>query len=279
MSSKNKYSVLLPTYNEKENLPLITYLLTKVFEQQQIDYEIIIIDDSSPDGTYEIAQRLQNIYGNQNIILCSRPEKLGLGTAYMFGIQQAKGNFIILMDADLSHHPKFIPQFIQKQKEKDSDIVTGTRYVEDGGVYGWDLRRKLTSRVANYLAQTLLSPPASDLTGSFRLYKKDVLEKLMRSCQSKGYVFQMEMIVRAKELNLSIAEVPITFVDRMYGVSKLGGTEIVAYLFGLLSLFFSNYILNQWMRNIQIKSRVKHGLKEVTNKKTIFESDKSYFWE
>jgi len=236
--SQNKYSVLLPTYNERENLPLIVWLLVRTFSEGNYNYEIIIIDDNSPDRTIDVAIKLQEIYGEKHIVLRPRPEKLGLGTAYIHGIQSATGNFIILMDADLSHHPKFIPQFINKQLEKDYDIVSGTRYVSTGGVYGWDLRRKLTSRVANYIAQTLLSPDASDLTGSFRLYKKEVLSKLISVCQSKGYVFQMEMIVRAKQLNLSVAEVPITFVDRVYGESKLGGTEIVSYLQGLLSLFF-----------------------------------------
>lgn len=101
-------------------------------------------------------------------------------------------------------------------------------------MYGWDARRKLTSKVANYIAQTLLSPPASDLTGSFRLYKKDKLDQLMARVQSKGYVFQMEIIVRARELNFTIAEVPIVFVDRVFGESKLGANEIVQYLQGLL---------------------------------------------
>eukprot|EP01097_Dermamoeba_algensis_P001256 TRINITY_DN1480_c0_g1_i1.p1 TRINITY_DN1480_c0_g1~~TRINITY_DN1480_c0_g1_i1.p1 ORF type:complete len:160 (-),score=29.39 TRINITY_DN1480_c0_g1_i1:62-541(-) len=156
----------------------------------------------------------------------------------MHGIQHASGNFIIIMDADLSHHPKAIPQFIKKQREGNYDVVTGTRYVPGGGVDGWNLKRKLISRGANYLASILLSPGVSDLTGSFRLFKKEKLEHLMRLVQSKGYVFQMEIIVRAVyDLNLSIAEVPITFVDRIYGDSKLGGNEIVAYLQGLLALF------------------------------------------
>jgi dolichol-phosphate mannosyltransferase len=104
-------------------------------------------------------------------------------------------------------------------------------------VYGWDLKRKLISRGANYLVQILLRPGASDLTGSFRLYRKDVLEKLIAACVSKGYVFQMEMIVRARQFGNSIGEVPISFVDRVYGESKLGGGEIVQYLRGLLYLF------------------------------------------
>jgi dolichol-phosphate mannosyltransferase len=126
---------------------------------------------------------------------------------------------------------------IAKQKEGNFDIVTGTRYSGEGGVYGWDLRRKLISRGANYLTQVLLNPGVSDLTGSFRLYKKDVLQLLISECVSKGYVFQMEMIVRARSKGLTIAEVPISFVDRVYGESKLGGTEIVSFAKGLLYLF------------------------------------------
>lgn len=115
--------------------------------------------------------------------------------------------------------------------------MSGTRYVGDGGVYGWDFRRKVISRGANYLSQILLRPGATDLTGSFRLYKKEVLENLIKRCVSKGYVFQMEMLVRARELNYTIGEVPITFVDRLYGQSKLGGTEIFQFAKNLLYLF------------------------------------------
>ena len=129
--------------------------------------------------------------------------------------------------------------FIEKQKEADYDIVTGTRYLGSGGVYGWDFKRKLISRGANFLTQFLLNPGVSDLTGSFRLYKKDVLDSLVQCCVSKGYVFQMEMIVRARELKYSIAEVPISFVDRLYGESKLGGSEIFQFASSLLYLFFT----------------------------------------
>lgn len=133
--------------------------------------------------------------------------------------------------------PKFIPEFIELQKEHDYDIVSGTRYLGNGGVYGWDFKRKLVSRGANYLSQILLRPNCSDLTGSFRLYKKDKLEALISKCVSKGYVFQMEMLVRARQLDHSIGEVPITFVDRVYGQSKLGGTEIIQFAKNLLYLF------------------------------------------
>ncbi|KAM8829511.1 dolichol-phosphate mannosyltransferase subunit 1 [Synchiropus picturatus] len=236
-TDEDKYSVLLPTYNERENLPLIIWLLVKYFGESGYKYEIIVIDDGSPDGTLAVAEQLQSIYGEDKILLRPRAKKLGLGTAYIHGMKHASGNFIIIMDADLSHHPKFIPEFIKKQKEGNFDLVSGTRYRGSGGVYGWDLRRKLISRGANFVTQVLLRPGASDLTGSFRLYKKKVLESLVERCVSKGYVFQMEMIVRARQLNYSIGEVPITFVDRVYGESKLGGNEIVSFVKGLLTLF------------------------------------------
>ena len=111
---------------------------------------------------------------------------------------------------------------IEKQAEGKYDIVTGTRYAGDGGVYGWDLKRKLVSRGANLFADTVLQPGVSDLTGSFRLYKKAVLDDVINSTESKGYSFQMEMMVRAKAKGYSVAEVPISFVDRVYGESKLG---------------------------------------------------------
>ncbi|XP_064611201.1 dolichol-phosphate mannosyltransferase subunit 1-like [Liolophura sinensis] len=237
MAPKNMYSILLPTYNEKENLPIIIWLIIKYLTESGYEFEVIVIDDASPDGTLDVAKQLQKIYGSDKIVLRPRSGKLGLGTAYIHGIQHAKGNFVIIMDADLSHHPKFIPEFIRKQKENDLDVVSGTRYTGSGGVYGWDVKRKLISRGANYLAQILLRPGASDLTGSFRLYKKDVLERLIKSCVSKGYVFQMEMIVRTRQFGYSLGEVPITFVDRVYGESKLGGTEVISYAMGLLYLF------------------------------------------
>lgn len=235
--AEDKYTILLPTYNERENLPIIVWLIEKYLSKYNLKYEVIIIDDGSPDKTLEVAEQLQKIYGEEKIVLRPRGKKLGLGTAYIHGIKHATGNFIIIMDADLSHHPKYIPEFIKKQKEGDLDIVSGTRYSGNGGVYGWDLKRKVISRGANYLTQILLRPGASDLTGSFRLYRKETLEKLVKACVSKGYVFQMEMIVRARQFGFTIGEVPISFVDRVYGESKLGGNEIVQFTKGLLYLF------------------------------------------
>ncbi|CAE6497555.1 unnamed protein product [Rhizoctonia solani] len=261
-----KYSVILPTYNERKNLPVIVWLLAKTFNEHNIAWEIIVVDDASPDGTQDVARELQKVYGEDHILLKPRSGKLGLGTAYIHGLDFVTGDFVIIMDADFSHHvggvitfrfskltlkqPKFIPEFIKLQQAYNLDIVTGTRYrststplmpgglpVTPGGVHGWDLKRKLVSRGANFLADTVLNPGVSDLTGSFRLYRKHVLKHIIQLVVSRGYVFQMEMMVRARALGYTVGEVPITFVDRIFGESKLGADEIVGYAKGVWALF------------------------------------------
>tara|TARA_B110000483_G_scaffold123004_1_gene148190 strand:+ start:4709 stop:5638 length:930 start_codon:yes stop_codon:yes gene_type:complete len=288
-----KYSIIVPTYNEELNIAMLLALIVEAMEEgtkrkegrkispssSTPSYEVIVVDDNSQDQTQQTIQKLQKIEKYRDILrLKPRKGKLGLGSAYIHGLQFARGEFVILMDADLSHNPKAIPEFIRKQEEGDYDVVTGTRYLasstssssststtttttttissritnnssstkssrkskikeQECGVYGWDTRRKLTSRVANYLAHVLLNPGVSDLTGSFRLYRKTTFQALVSSMQSVGYVFQMEIIVRAKRGGFKVAEVPISFVDRVYGSSKLGASEIIGYLKGLVSLF------------------------------------------
>ncbi|KAF8989175.1 dolichol-phosphate mannosyltransferase [Hymenopellis radicata] len=216
-SSSHKYSVILPTYNERTNLPIITQLLIDTFTAHALPFEIIIVDDASPDGTQDVARQLARAYGEDKILVKPRAGKLGLGTAYIHGLNFVTGDFVIIMDADFSHHPKFIPQFISLQQKHNLDIVTGTRYRSTSKPSA----TKLVSRGANFLADTVLNPGVSDLTGS------------------KGYVFQMEMIVRARAEGYTIGEVPITFVDRIFGESKLGADEIVGYAKGVWQLFIS----------------------------------------
>ncbi|KAH7884033.1 glycosyltransferase family 2 protein [Phlebopus sp. FC_14] len=245
----HKYSVILPTYNERKNLPVVVWLLARVFEEHELSWEIVVVDDASPDGTQEVAKELAKVYGEDRVVLKSRAGKLGLGTAYIHGLNFCTGDFVIIMDADFSHHPKFIPQLIKLQQAYNLDIVTGTRYrstsspfisdARPGGVHGWDLKRKLVSRGANFLADTVLNPGVSDLTGSFRLYRLSVLRHVITLTQSRGYVFQMEMMVRARALGYTVGEIPITFVDRIFGESKLGADEIVGYARGVWSLFTS----------------------------------------
>ncbi|KOB60518.1 dolichol-phosphate mannosyltransferase [Plasmodium falciparum HB3] len=219
-----KYSIILPTYNEKENLPYLIYMIIDELNKHEIKFEIIVIDDNSQDGTADVYKK---------------KGKLGLGSAYMEGLKNVTGDFVIIMDADLSHHPKYIYNFIKKQREKNCDIVTGTRYKNQGGISGWSFNRIIISRVANFLAQFLLFINLSDLTGSFRLYKTNVLKELMQSINNTGYVFQMEVLVRAYKMGKSIEEVGYVFVDRLFGKSKLETTDILQYLSGLFKLFWS----------------------------------------
>eukprot|EP01053_Blabericola_migrator_P002653 Blabericola_migrator_1__2652@NODE_1752_length_3856_cov_389_225653_g1129_i0_p3_GENE_NODE_1752_length_3856_cov_389_225653_g1129_i0NODE_1752_length_3856_cov_389_225653_g1129_i0_p3_ORF_typecomplete_len240_score37_24Glycos_transf_2/PF00535_26/3_8e33Glyco_tranf_2_3/PF13641_6/2_6e20Glyco_transf_21/PF13506_6/2_7e03Glyco_transf_21/PF13506_6/0_0021Glyco_tranf_2_2/PF10111_9/0_006Glyco_tranf_2_4/PF13704_6/0_044CAP59_mtransfer/PF11735_8/0_27_NODE_1752_length_3856_cov_389_225653_g1129_i010311750 len=235
------YSIVIPTYNEKENLPIVVALIYEALATGYLakdKWEILIVDDNSPDGTATVCEQLQKAFSDINLRLHRRPGKLGLGSAYMDALALVKGKFVILMDADLSHHPKFIPHMIETQKVYQADIVSGTRYSLGGGVHGWDFKRILISRTANFLAHLLLDPKCSDLTGSFRLYRREALSIIMKQMISRGYVFQMEVITRASRLNLKIVEVPISFVDRIYGESKLGPMEIVEYGKGLLKLFW-----------------------------------------
>lgn len=234
-----KCSIIIPTYNERDNIPIVIWLIEDACNKADISYEIIVVDDASPDGTQEAVKQMQQLLGADRIILQTRDSKLGLGTAYRYGLQYASGSWVILMDADLSHHPKYIPQFFKVQQQTSADIVTGTRYTQGAGVSGWNWRRKLTSRGANVLASTILGLKVSDLTGAFRLYRRSLLEKLLPVVTSTGYAFQMEMIARATSMKSRIAEVPIVFVDRVFGESKLGCSEYVMFIQGLVRLFFS----------------------------------------
>ncbi len=144
------------------------------------------MDDNSQDGTHKVAESLRDFLGKDIIQLLQRPGKLGLGTAYIDGLKLATGSHVVLMDADLSHQPKYIPSMVSLMKRSGADVITGTRYINGGGVAGWDLKRKLTSRVANFLASELLRPGISDLTGSFRLWKREALEAVLAKTQSKG---------------------------------------------------------------------------------------------
>lgn len=236
------FNIILPTYNEKENIKPLFYMINKVFKELKMTYKIILIDDGSPDGTLVEAIKYKE---NINVELISRKEKLGLGTAYKEALRYCEYNYIIIMDADLSHNPYDIKKMIQKMNidgtnQGDYDIVIGSRYLKssESGTVGWNFKRKLTSRGANNLAQIILGTDNTDLTGSFRLYKKCVFEALIENIRSKGYAYQMEILYLANLNNFSIGEVPIIFHERISGESKLGTNEIVKFVWALFFLFF-----------------------------------------
>lgn len=233
-------SVILASYNEKDNIPFIIYLLIDTLRTQDIDYEILLVDDNSPDGTAEVYSDLQALFPSVSLKILKRAGKLGLGSAYIEGLKYTQYDFVLIMDADLSHHPKYIPEMLKLQRTGNYDIVSGTRYAKGGGACGWGLKRVFISRSANFLAHFLLRPSLSDLTGSFRLYRRSLFELILKEIQSSGYIFQMEIAVRAeRRLDAKVAEVPIIFIERLYGESKLSAHEVFRYISGLLKLFWS----------------------------------------
>jgi dolichol-phosphate mannosyltransferase len=232
------YSIVLPTYNEAGNIEKMVSTISNVLDNSKYEYEIVIVDDNSPDDTFAISTKLCKTYPNLKVLW--RPSKLGLATAYKFALPFCQGQFIILMDADMSHHPKYIPKMIELQKLYGYDIVYGSRYAQKGGIEGWPLHRKCISISANFIASRLLNTKANDLTGSFRLYKKDVLENIVKQTNSNGYAFQMESVFYAEKNNHTLAHVPIIFRDRVCGSSKLGLNEIFSFFYTLIYLFYKN---------------------------------------
>lgn len=232
-----KYSIIIPTYDEKENISLLISMINSYLSSEKVDYEVVVVDDNSPDKTYVEVEKMIEYLGKEKVKLLRRPGKLGLGTAYIDGYKKCTGDFIFLMDADFSHHPKFLIDYINKQKSTGAEVVTGSRYISSGGVYGWTITRKLISRGANFFASFFLNPKVSDLTGSFRLYTKKAFETLIEQAKNVGYAFQMEIIIRAQYKGMKIEEVPITFVDRIHGKSKLALKEIFIYFQTVLKLY------------------------------------------
>lgn len=210
--------MVVPTYNEKENLPV---LVGKVFNLNIPGLVMMVVDDNSPDGTAQVARELAQKYPVKAMV---RDKKRGLGTAYTTAFkylldQPNKPDYVIQMDADMSHNPAEIPVFLNKIKI--CDVVLGSRYVKGGGVRNWGCLRRLVSRVSNSYARFVLGLPVRDLTGGFKCWRSEVLEKIdLDSLSSVGYNFQIETTYRAYKLGLKICEVPIVFTERKLGSSK-----------------------------------------------------------
>ena len=208
--------VCLPTYNECENIEKMIRALAPH------GYRILVVDDNSPDGTGEIADRLAEKL--ELVSVLHRPEKQGLGPACIAGFQRALadgGEIIVEMDSDFSHNPADVPRLVAAI-ENGADLALGSRYVPGGGTANWGLGRRVLSRGASTYARTILGVKLRDVTAGFTCYRRDVLEQLpLASIDSQGYVFQIEMKYRTLRRGFKIAEVPIVFADRTEGYSKM----------------------------------------------------------
>jgi dolichol-phosphate mannosyltransferase len=213
-------TVVIPTYNEAENLPK---LVSALFALPLEDLQVLVVDDNSPDGTGELAEMLAFEHPGKVSVL-HRRAKAGLGTAYIAGFQyslKAGVQAIAQMDADFSHPPEKLVELVAALQ--DFDLALGSRYVPGGSVdEGWPVWRKGLSAWANFYARTILGLPTRDVTGGFRLWRRETLVRMpLHLVQSNGYAFMIEMVYIAHQLGFSIGEVPIYFADRRWGQSKM----------------------------------------------------------
>lgn len=235
--------VIIPTFNEKENIEKI---IDAVF-QLQLNYHILIIDDNSPDGTAEIIKTVMLNYPGQ-LFLEQRTGKLGLGTAYIYGFKWAihKGyQYIFEMDADFSHNPVDLEGLYLACKN-GADVAVGSRYIKGGAIANWPANRILLSKGASVYTRLITWMPVKDPTAGFVCYKKQVLEAInLDGIGFVGYAFQIEMKFAAWKLGFTIVEVPITFIDREFGASKMNKSIIKEGVLGVLKLrwqsLFKNY--------------------------------------
>jgi dolichol-phosphate mannosyltransferase len=227
--SSSQVGLILPTYRESEN---IARLIDDI-ENLKLNASILVIDDSSPDGTAEIVKQKQGQY--PNVMLYVRPKKTGLGTAITDGFKiflaaEKPPKFVFTMDADYSHNPQDIPQLLATMTECDCAIVIGSRYVKGGKIAGWPLSRKIISKTANFIARASLGLKLKDCTSGFRCYSTEFLKETISNLHSHTYEIQIETIRHAALRNFNIKETPILFVNRKRGKSKLSWTEIKSYL-------------------------------------------------
>ena len=239
-NSSNSHLVVIPTYNEIDNIEDFVNQIIK------INVDILIVDDNSPDGTGDLVQKLSENLSQVNLL--KRSGKLGLGSAYRDGFKWGLDEgykYLIEMDADFSHSFSDLNNILQNSK--NFDVVIGSRYIPGGGSNGWDFKRKLLSSYANKLSKVVLRSKINDMTSGFRSYSSEALNEINYfSTKSDGYSFQIEMTIRSIEKKLSIKEVPIIFTERSLGNSKMS-KKIVYEAF----LFLLNNGVKRWL-NIKI---------------------------
>jgi dolichol-phosphate mannosyltransferase len=233
----NQSLVIIPTYNEKENIEAI---IRKVFSFPE-SFNILIIDDGSPDGTSDIIKTLQKEFPNQ-LFMIERAGKQGLGTAYLRGFDWALDHgydYIFEMDADFSHNPEDLVRLLDAITNQGGDMSIGSRYIKNGKVENWPFIRKFISYGASIYVNMILWMGINDPTAGFVGYKRKVLEAIdLKNIRSKGYAFQIEMKYAAWKKNFKIVEVPITFIDRQLGASKMSSNIFNEAVLGVLKMKF-----------------------------------------
>ncbi len=231
-----KNLIIIPTYNESQN---IEKLINKIFRLIN-EIDILIVDDNSPDKTYEIVQKLSE--NNKRINLIKRAGKLGLGSAYIEGFKFAldRGyDYILQMDADFSHNPKMIPGMLKECQT--NDLVIGSRYIVGINVVNWPMSRLLLSFFASFYVQIITGMGVKDPTSGFKCFKNNTIKAIdLEKIKSEGYSFQIEMNYRVYEKGLKIKEIPIVFTDRIEGTSKMTSAIIIEAIFMVWKLRFAN---------------------------------------
>lgn len=226
--------VLIPTYNEREN---VSAMVDKVFSLP-VEFDILVIDDGSPDGTADIVRERQKDYPDRLHLLC-REGKLGLGTAYLAGFRwglERDYDYIIEMDCDFSHNPDDLPRLVAAAEE-GADVVVGSRYVQGVNVVNWPMSRLLMSYCASIYVRTVTGMPVHDATAGFVCYSRRVLETMdLDKVEMKGYGFQIEMKYSAWKFGFKIREVSIIFIDRVLGQSKMSSSIFGEAFFGVMKL-------------------------------------------
>ena len=231
-----RVSIVIPTLNEREN---IKTLVKRIFALGISNLEVIVVDDSSSDGTIAVLRALRKRFP---VTLILRPKKLGLGSALKDGLGLARTHgaaVALTMDADFSHEPERIPEML-RHIENGADLVVGSRRVPGGAIKGWGLTRTVMSRVAMELARRALGIKTRDVTSGFRAYRRRVLETVdLKHISSTGYAFQEEMLYKTQRAGFIITEIPITFHDRTRGKSKLGLRDIIEFFVTVIKLKFN----------------------------------------
>ena len=229
--------IIIPTYNEKEN---IEKMIRKVFSLEET-YHILIIDDGSPDGTAEIVKKLQKEFA-ESLFMIERTGKLGLGTAYITGFRWAMEHgyeYIFEMDADFSHNPDDLGRLYQACKEQGADLAIGSRYCNGISVINWPIGRVIMSYYASAYVRTVLGMKIYDTTAGFKCYRRKVLETIdLDNIHMKGYGFQIEMKYNAYRLGFKLQEVPIIFIDRTEGTSKMSSGIFGEAFWGVMAMRF-----------------------------------------